>query len=825
MDRQTRSTVSLLLACLMAVTGCAPTQPFYFMEDGDLSHYVGVATQIEYPDVEEPQLDEVTGAMRPLTLRNAEDYEVWDLTLEEATRIMLTNSQVMRQLGGTVLDNGPETITRNLINNVAVATTYDPALVETSTGSAIGSQFGGTGVEAALSEFDAQLDSSVSWQKNDRPLNVGGIAAAFQDPSFRQDTGAFSLGVTKTAATGGQFSFRNNTNYDANTNLIAQRGNDVNNDGLISDAEALIPAASEWGTNFEAFMRQPLLQGRGAQYNRIAGPFGFDQYAQGGVNPIDGVMIARIRTDQTLADFEGSVRNLMRDIEEAYWELYFTYRDLEARKLGRDSALETWKKVAALYREGARGGSADREAQSRSQYFQFKAQVEEGLTTLFSRENRLRYLMGLSVSDGRLIRPADEPTTALLAFDWSAVHTEALARRVEIRRQKWEIKRRELELIAARNHLLPRLDAFGTYRWLGAGDRLFDGDRLDQDSVTMQPVTSPFRPGAGAFNSLTDGDFQEWELGLQFSLPIGFRQELSSVRFHQLSLARDRALLQDLELEVSHQLGSAIRDLDLNYGTTETNFNRRAAAAREVEAVQAQYEANRVTLDLLLDAQRRRSEAETAYYRSLVNYNMAIARVHYRKGSLLDYNGVYLAEGPWPGKAYFDAMRRARQRDASVYLDYGYTRPNVMSRGAHAQRMELPQGTPTHSGEVIYGDGVPTPAPTPADGELLQPIPAGDPLTGAGRATGDRVFSAPGELASATDVVPVGYEAAETPAARLRRPGVRHAGYERGAAPGDASDYAVRHAFAASPAADEYHPRHTPAPTAADTAVRHGAGR
>jgi len=40
---------------------------------------------------------------------------------------------------------------------------------------------------------------------------------------------------------------------------------------------------------------------------------------------------------------------------------------------------------------------------------------------------------------------------------------------VEVRKEKWLIKQRELELIAARNYLLPRLDATGTYRWLGLG--------------------------------------------------------------------------------------------------------------------------------------------------------------------------------------------------------------------------------------------------------------------------------------------------------------------------------------------------------------------
>ena len=90
----------------------------------------------------------------------------------------------------------------------------------------------------------------------------------------------------------------------------------------------------------------------------------------------------------------------------------------------------------------------------------------------------------------------------------------------------------------------------------------------------------------------------------------------------------------------------------------------------------------------MLDAQRRRAQAESAYFRSLVDYNRSIAQFHFRKGSLLEYNGVFLSEGPWPGKAYFDAHRRARQRDASLYLDYGHSRPGVFSRGPITQQFD-----------------------------------------------------------------------------------------------------------------------------------------
>ena len=171
MNRQSRKYLSLVLIASMLAPGCAPQQPFYCREDGDLSHYLGVATEIEYPDVQESPTCEVANTLPPLTLKNTDNYEIWDLSLNEATQITLCRSQVMRQLGGRIVSTAPETISRTLVSPVAVTTTYDPALVETTTGLSVGDPFNGSGTEAALSEFDAQLDASVFWEKNREPQN------------------------------------------------------------------------------------------------------------------------------------------------------------------------------------------------------------------------------------------------------------------------------------------------------------------------------------------------------------------------------------------------------------------------------------------------------------------------------------------------------------------------------------------------------------------------------------------------------------------------------------------------------------------------------
>ena len=691
MKRQARTLLVLITILSVTTTGCFPSRSFYFFDDGDLSHYKGAATEIEYPDVNTLSLDEVTQASAPLTVANNEPREIWDLTLEEAMQNALANSKVMRTLGGVPVTSSNLLVAsinsaRILQNPDTFTTVYTPALRESDP------RFG---TEAALSAFDAQLTSSLFWNHNDRPINLNPALQIFSRNVFLQDTAAFTGQVAKTSAAGTRFFARQLTNYEWNNN-----------------PSNFFP--SVYTAQVEMEFTHPLLQGSGVDFNRIAGP-----NAVSGV--YNGVTIARINTDIALSDFELGVRNLVSDVENAYWNLYFAYRRLDANVVGRDSSLQTWRKVHAMAAAGA--ADAAQEAQAREQYFLFRANVEQALSDMYSAESSLRYMMGLASTDGRLIRPADEPTTAKIVFDWNEANQEALARTIELRRQRWTIKRRELELVASKNFLLPRLDADAIYRWRGLGDDLISANGGSKPQF------------AYAWQNLLNGDYQEWQAGFNFSMPLGFRQALAGVRNAQLQLARERAVLQEQELEASHLLGEAIRFLDRTYMLSQTNFNRRAAAIRQVQAVQQNYEVGRITLDQLLDAQRRLADAEQAYFQSLADYNRAIAGVHYRKGSLLEYNAVHLAEGPWASKAYFDAQERARARDAGIFLNYGFTRPQVFSQGPIDQGgfgEEILEGEYI-PGETIFEEGAPadagsqTPTVAPPMNSELPPIP--DPMS------------------------------------------------------------------------------------------------
>src|SRR6185437_13781137 len=356
MSRRLRTIVAVMLAGMTAITGCTPSKPIYLFEDKDMSHYKGMATEIEFPDVETVHLDDVLNAKAPLTLSNPEARELWDLTLEEAMRTALANSKVLRNLGGLLFTPGlpasNQTIapTGQLLQtqgqNLAGQSLGQPQTSQTIYNPAIQESNTSNGVEAALSQFDAQFNSQIFWQSNDRPQNLH--LTGFTPAVFLQDFAQQQSEIGKVTADGSRVFLREHTTYDQNNNQSNQ-----------------FPSA--WNNDIEAEFRHPLLQGAGAEFIRIAGPNSSNGLfaGQGTNGPIqnpnslpgtyNGVVLARLNVDITLADFEAGVRNFVSDTERAYWDLYYNYRNLAAVQAGRDSALQTWRKVYALYKNGSKG--------------------------------------------------------------------------------------------------------------------------------------------------------------------------------------------------------------------------------------------------------------------------------------------------------------------------------------------------------------------------------------------------------------------------------------------------------------------------------------
>lgn len=548
-------------------------------------------SRIVYPKLRCEEQPTESRQAPPRTIDDPLPTNFRDLSLDDAILVALRETSVLRDLGGQVL-----------LNPATVATSLDPAIQITDP------VFGS---EAALADFDAQFSGAVTLQKNDDVFNnqlIGGGAN-----EVKQDLYAMNFQVDKFAATGTQFSFLHTTQHDNN-----------------NSPNTLFPHS--WQMTTEATIRQPLLQGRGIQFNRIAGP-----NAQPGLRFRNGIIISRINNNVSIAEFERSVFRAVDEIVNSYWRLYFAYRNYDAASKGRDSAVETWQMVQARFKNDLPGGEADREAQAREQLFQFDQQVIAALSGtgsdigsgLYQAESNLRRLMGLPQKSEEFLRPSDQPTDVKVFHQWQSLLKTAYQSRPEIRQQLWQIKRRQFEMVAAKNFLLPRLDALATYRANGFGDDLVGG-------------------GAGRFaSSLKDfasGDHMEWEFGLQMNVPIGYRQQLAALENAKLNLRRERSVLREQEDQVAFEIGNAIRQTDHSYATMRQAYNRFFAADETYQARLAAFRADQVAADSLLEAQRRLSEAENAFHQSVVDHEIAQHSIRLSSGELLKYHGIQLSE-------------------------------------------------------------------------------------------------------------------------------------------------------------------------------------
>lgn len=578
-----------------------------YLGDAEHQFYRGQATEVDYPAVTQVSAEKVIATEAPHTIRDLEKTPIREVTIMEAVHAAIENSEIIRT-AGTFLSTGNQLYT----NPDRISSVYDPAIQET------GVLFGGRGVEAALSAFDAQFSTGMVWGRDRRITNAAGF------PSFASETGQFNATLAKSFAYGGSASLSHRVDYLGRTNLAGG-----------------FPSSYSGVLDFQ--YRQPLLAGSGAEYTRTAGPIG---QAFGGLTGVSqGVLIARINNDLTIADFEASVRNLVKDVEDTYWDLYLAYRNYHTAKTAYESALSTWDVADKKQQAGTL--TIGEVGQIRDQLFAAETASDNSRSSIYTTELRLRRLMGLPVNDGTILRPAEDPVQAELIPDWNICLAESLIQRVELRRQKWNIKSLELQLSAAQNLVRPRLDFVGGYTVNGFGDDLLaynDGQGVPaSDNVNS------------LYQNMTGGDQTAWNLGFQFEMPLGLRSAKAQVANYELRLAKARKVLQEQEHEISLELAAAFQEVARAYRAAVNGRNRVLGAQANYDLFAAQKDLGAVTIDLELRSQERLAQAEVAYYSSLVDYNKALTNLEFRKGTLLDHNGIRLAEGGWEPGAYEDA--------------------------------------------------------------------------------------------------------------------------------------------------------------------------
>ncbi|MEE2639385.1 MAG: TolC family protein, partial [Planctomycetota bacterium] len=420
------------------------------------------------------------------------------LSLDEAIRIALENSEVVRVLAGLTAASSGRTI-------------YDTAVTNTT-------------IDQNQALFDPTFFANNSFNRIENPnatitsLPLGLAAIT----GLRTDGYNLSTGVNKTSVYG--------TSGSITMNAVRNQFR-----------PGIFPLNPQVTSALDLQFSQSLLRGSDPDAN----------YAP--------IMIARINTERSFFQYKNAVQNLVRGVVEAYWQLVFARVDVWVRDQQLKRGNFDLERI-----KGRVNRELDNEAvlaQTRVAYLNFKSSYVSSKATLLQREAALRNLLGIPPEDGTEIIPTSNLGTAKLPLNWQELLLLAETQRPDIIELKLVIEADEQLLTRNRNQALPSLDALASYRWNGLSGNL----------PNRSEIASNF------------GQFTDWSLGVNFSVPLGLRQSRAEIRQQQLIIARDKANLKQGLHAVVHELATNIRTLDQNYFLFEVFKESREAASFNLE--------------------------------------------------------------------------------------------------------------------------------------------------------------------------------------------------------------------------------------------------
>lgn len=555
----------------------------------------------------------------------------------------------------------------------------------------------GAAIEGSLGRFDANWFGQMNWTTIDEPQQ-GLISFSNGMSTF------FQTGLAKPLATGGVVGTTFSTNYNLLNNPPG---------GAFS---VLNPS---YTTRLQLGFEQPLWRNSGVAINQLLNSFpGSSLFSSvnGRQSIGTGIVIARLRFEQQQAEFERRVNFMLLNVEAAYWNLYAAYVSLYSNDMALRMAYEVWRITNENYNVGK--ALPEKLYGARGQYELFRANRLQAVGRVLESERTLRQLLGMPVDDGYQLIPTDAPTVDAYRAEWKSALYDALTSRPELELARMDIKAKELELARQGNFLRPDVRFQATYTGVGLGTRL-DGPRTTVDAAGNERFSN-------SLAVLGSRDFNNWNLGLTWNTPLGYRVEHALMRQAKLQLAQSYIFLKEQETKATALLAKQYSKLAETYQQIEPRRVQRENFGKQVIdrlEIYAKFGDSKMPLDFLQSSVSQWANALTAEYQTIVDYNVALAAFEFAKGTLMRYDNVTISEGPLPECVQVRAVEHERARSHALLLR---ERPVPIMREATACGLGLPR-LPRRGAPALPALMEGCTLATPPMSEGITPPPALDP--------------------------------------------------------------------------------------------------
>ena len=479
-----------------------------------------------------------------------------------------------------------------------------------------------TGVFDSVFKADAGSSSSTAPSTNQLAGAVVGVQKGRQ----------FDLSLSKATPTGGGVTL-GWTNVRSATNSTFYYLNPAYNSGLTLS------------------LTQSFLRGFGTDVNRAQ------------------IEVARRNMDISRVQFEESVISTVQGVENAYWNLVYAIDNLKVKqhslKLAQDLLDQTRTRVRI-------GTSAPIDiVQSEATVASRELDIIVAENQVGNAEDVLKGLMGFENPDdwkSRIV-PMDAlgVTTTTVSLDESIA--QALQNRPELRQRQIETQISQINLLSAKNGVLPQLDFSLRYGFAGVG-----GTQTFFDPTTGLPIASLAGGWDDPLSQILNHQYNNWGALINFSLPLGnttARANLAQARFGASSAKQNTALTQQA---IISDVRNAVRGLDASSKGISAAMKSRELAERNLDAEQKKFDNGMSTAFNVVKIQDDLASAQASELQTRVYYRQAEAVYRTAVGSMLESMGVRIRDEKQPEELH-TGLKDVKWLQYGHYVDLDVAEP------------------------------------------------------------------------------------------------------------------------------------------------------
>ena len=304
---------------------------------------------------------------------------------------------------------------------------------------------------------------------------------------------------------------------------------------------------------------------------------------------------------------ESEAADLAADVKLSYWQLVSAWQDIEVLKLSLSLARkleeETQEKIST-------GLLAEVEIfQPQSIVALREQQLIVGERAIGLAEDRLKLI--LNTDDwSASISPRDRPEIKEVKIDSEQILANALANRPDLKAAKSVIGASRINAEKLKDNIRPWLSLNGSVGINGTDDDY------------------------GNAMSMSDGVYDQWQVGLVFRTFLDNKSSKSQYRIAQIALARDKTNLNLLKQQIRSLTRAVVRDVRLSLKTVEAAGKTTIASKKHLEAEQAKFDIGLSTTFDVLTAQEAYSQAMADEYHARIAFVQSLAEIDRIQGKI-----------------------------------------------------------------------------------------------------------------------------------------------------------------------------------------------